>query len=138
VRSRRPLLAGLALAAALAATAHAQTAAAPAGLANPASSNCAAKGGRTVVEKRVPGEFGVCVFDDNRQCEEWAMLRGECPVGGIRVAGYATPAARYCAITGGTYAVIGASNTASERGTCAFAGGATCDAAAYYDGSCKR
>mgnify|MGYP003704916783 CR=1 FL=1 len=25
----------------------------------------------------------VCVFADNRQCEEWAMMRDRCPVGGI-------------------------------------------------------
>jgi len=35
------------------------------------------------------------------QCEEWAMARGECPVGGVKVSGYNTSAARYCAITGG-------------------------------------
>ena len=52
------------------------------------------------------GQYGACSFSDNRQCEEWALLRGECPKGGIRVAGYATPAARYCGITGGRYAVV--------------------------------
>jgi hypothetical protein len=33
----------------------------------------------------------VCVFGDNRQCEEWALMRGQCPAGGIRVTGYVTP-----------------------------------------------
>ena len=28
-------------------------------------------------------------------------MRGDCPVGGVKVTGYVTPAARYCAITGG-------------------------------------
>ena len=48
----------------------------PPQLANPASVNCAAQGGRHVVE-RAPagGELGVCLFEDNRQCEEWALLR---------------------------------------------------------------
>src|ERR1043165_571784 len=108
-------------------------------LANPASQNCIAKGGELKLESNGSGGgFGVCVFADNRQCEEWAMLRGQCRNGGIKVTGYATPAARYCAITGGTYKVTAASNTPQERGRCAFAGGRTCDAKAYYDGTCSR
>jgi len=68
------------------------------GLANPASQNCAARGGTLRIEQRPDGgQFGVCVFTDNYQCEEWAMFRGECPVGGLRVTGYITPAARFCA-----------------------------------------
>ena len=66
------------------------------------------------------------------------MMRGQCKTGGIDVAGYATPAARYCAITGGRYRVASATNTSAATGTCAFAGGNTCDAAAYFDGSCVR
>jgi putative hemolysin len=108
-------------------------------LANPASQNCVAKGGQVVMEKNPRGAlYGVCLFDDNRQCEEWAMLRGECRTGGIKVTGYATPAARYCAITGGTYVVTGASQTPAERGDCTLPGGRRCSAAAYYDGSCTR
>jgi len=84
------------------------------------------------------GEYGVCRFADNRQCEEWAMFRGECPEGGVRVAGHVTPAARFCAITGGTYAVTAQSNTPGEQGTCSFPSGAQCDARAYYDGRCSR
>ena len=84
------------------------------------------------------GTFGVCVFDDNRQCEEWALLRGHCPVGGLRVTGYVTPAARYCAITGGRYAITSGSGTAGEQGTCTTARGATCDAKAWFDGTCAR
>src|SRR5215467_6020063 len=117
--------------------ARAQGQSAPTGLANPASQNCAARGGTLRIERRPDGgEYGVCVFDDNYQCEEWAMLRGQCPVGGRRVTGYVTPAARYCAITGGRYAVVADSGTAGERGTCALPAGATCDAAAYYAGKC--
>jgi putative hemolysin len=121
--------------------AHAQTSPAPPrpALANPASTNCIDKGGQLVMEKNgAGGQFGVCLFADNLQCEEWAMLRGECRTGGIKVTGFATPAARYCAITGGTYHVTAASNTPDERGTCAFANQATCDAKAYFDGTCSR
>lgn len=108
-------------------------------LANPASQNCVAKGGQFTMEKNgAGGAFGLCTFPDNLQCEEWAMMRGDCRTGGIKVTGYVTPAARYCAITGGTYQVTGASNTPQERGTCTFKGGRTCNAAAYFDGKCSR
>src|SRR3954463_16823439 len=84
-------------------------------LANPASQNCIAKGGQLTIEKNgAGGQFGVCTFADNLQCEEWAMLRGECRTGGIKVTGYVTPAARYCAITGGAYSVATAGNTPAE------------------------
>jgi len=78
----------------------------------------------------------VCLFEDNRQCEAWALLRGECPVGGLRVTGYATDAARYCAITGGRYAITARSGAADEEGTCALPGGASCDSDSYYRGTC--
>jgi putative hemolysin len=108
-------------------------------LANPASQNCATRGGTLEIERRPDGgQFGVCLFTDNYQCEEWAMFRGECPTGGLRVTGYITPAARYCAITGGRYAVVAKSGAADEQGTCALPGGRTCDAGAYYAGTCGR
>ena len=49
-----------------------------------------------------------------------------------------TPAARYCAITGGSYAVTSASNTPNEQGSCTFKGGKACDAGAYFAGRCSR
>jgi len=108
-------------------------------LANPASQNCVEKGGKLVIEQQPDGgQYGVCVFGDNRQCEEWALMRGECPVGGIRVTGYVTPAARYCAMTGGNYAVVARSGAADEQGFCTVSGGRTCDANAYYRGTCGR
>ena len=70
-------------------------------LANPASVNCADKGGRLEIRKSSRGEYGVCLFEDNRQCEEWALFRGQCPVGGLKVTGYEDEAQVYCAITGG-------------------------------------
>ena len=108
-----------------------------AGLANPASVNCAEQGGTLSIEERGDGgQVSVCYFEDNRQCEEWALLRGDCPVGGLKVTGYITPAARYCAITGGTYAITGNSGQDDEQGTCTFKNGAQCDAWGYYIGKC--
>ena len=67
-------------------------------LADPASVNCAEQGGALTIETRSDGgEFGVCSFEDDLQCEGWALFHGEFPAGGVKVTGYATDAARYCA-----------------------------------------
>ena len=106
-------------------------------LANPASVNCAQQGGMLTIERRPDGaEFGVCVFADNYQCEEWALLRGECPKTGLRVTGFATPSGRYCAITGGRYSVVSAPGANPEQGTCTLPNGNSCAADAYYAGTC--
>ncbi|MDD3897009.1 MAG: DUF333 domain-containing protein [Candidatus Peribacteraceae bacterium] len=106
------------------------------GMANPASVGCEEAGGTLRIEKKPPagGEYGVCYFAGNRQCEEWALLRSDCPAGGVDVAGYVTPAARYCAITGGAYR---ATNTdGEEQGTCTFKNGRVCDAWDLWEGRC--
>jgi putative hemolysin len=59
-----------------------------ANIANPASENCVQQGGAVSIQKNSDGsEYGLCVFPDGKQCEEWALLRGECPVGGIPAVG---------------------------------------------------
>jgi putative hemolysin len=106
-------------------------------MANPASENCTKQGGQLVIQTLGDGgQYGVCLFEDNRQCEEWALLHGDCPVGGLKITGYTTPAAQYCAITGGTYAITSGGNTANETGTCTFKDGTTCDVNDYYNGKC--
>ena len=105
--------------------------------ANPAAQYCIEQGGSLSLEERSDlGQIGVCYFEDNMQCEEWALLRGECPVGGVKVTGYVTPAGRYCAITGGQYTVTGNSGAEDEQGTCTFHDGSQCDAWDYYNGAC--
>jgi len=100
-------------------------------VANPASQRCAQEGGTLQIEQRPDGgQFGVCVFTDNRQCEEWALFRVECPVGGLRATGYLTPASRFCAITGGKYDDAATS--------CTLPDGKVCNAEDYWAGSCKR
>jgi putative hemolysin len=107
-------------------------------LANPASVNCTQQGGTLNIERRPDGgQFGVCVFTDNYQCEEWALLRGECPKNGLRVTGYVTPAGRYCAITGGRYSVVSVPGAMPEEGNCTLPNGKSCDADAYYAGICS-
>jgi len=109
----------------------------PPGLANPASVNCEEKGGKLEFRDRGElGQYGVCLFEDNRQCEEWALFRGECPEGGVNVSGYATDVSAFCAITGGEYAVTGNSGAADEQGTCTFKNGTICDVWEYFGGKC--
>ena len=49
------------------------------GLPNPASVNCAKKGGKLQIRKDTRGnEYGACVFLNGHECEEWALFRGEC------------------------------------------------------------
>ncbi len=54
----------------------------PAGLPNPASVYCEEQGG--TLELRTDAEggaYGVCIFPDGSECEEWAYFREECQPG---------------------------------------------------------
>ncbi|MEM2933613.1 MAG: DUF333 domain-containing protein [Methanocellales archaeon] len=48
-------------------------------LPNPASIYCLEQGGKLEIRKDKEGnEYGVCVFPDGSECEEWEFYRGEC------------------------------------------------------------
>jgi putative hemolysin len=79
----------------------------PEDLALRASQHCEAQGGKHTLERGPGGTIGVCVFPDKRQCEEVALLRGQCPREGIPVGGYATTSERHCAIRGGFMTIPG-------------------------------
>ena len=99
------------------------------GLANPASQNCIKEGGTLQIQKLGSGgEYGVCYFLDNRQCEEWALLRGNCPVGGVKVTGYQTPGGVYCAISGG--------EVLENETQCKLPSGMVCSTQDLYQGKC--
>jgi putative hemolysin len=52
------------------------------GMPNPASQYCVEQGGRLEVRTDAQGnQFGVCIFPDGSECEEWAFFRGECQPG---------------------------------------------------------
>jgi putative hemolysin len=51
---------------------------ASANMPNPASVYCEQQGGRVEMHTDPDGTYGVCVFDDGSECEEWAYYRGEC------------------------------------------------------------
>ncbi len=100
------------------------------GLANPASVNCVNKGGSLVIKTiGNGGQYGLCQFDDNMACEEWAMFRGECPVGGIKTTGYDNIQQMYCAWIGGQTLAV-------ENATCTLPDGTKCPVDALYDGTC--
>jgi len=49
-----------------------------AGMANPASVNCAKVGGTLEIKKDATGgEYGMCTFINGTSCEEWALFRSE-------------------------------------------------------------
>jgi putative hemolysin len=51
------------------------------GLANPASVHCQDQGYTLEMRAGENGTYGVCVFPDGSECEEWAFFRGECGPG---------------------------------------------------------
>ena len=126
---RRVTTPGSGLAIAFLAVAAGCTAPAPvAQRANPASVHCVQQGGKLLIERGPGGEYGACLFDDKRQCEECAPRRGACPAGGLRVTGYLTAVARYCAISGARYRVSARGGPADEAGCCTRPAGRSCSA----------
>jgi len=100
-------------------------------ISNPASVYCQEQGGQLEIRERKIGQYGVCLFEDNRQCEEWALFRGQCPIGGLKITGYENDAEVYCAITGGQVESLDA-----ETPMCKRADGTYCNAQANFDGYC--
>jgi len=99
-------------------------------LANPASTNCLKVGGNLVIEKRGDGgEYGLCYFEDNRACEEWALLRGDCPLGGVKTTGLDTIDQKYCAWSGGK-------TLAEPQSVCTFKDDSKCSTEEFYNGKC--
>lgn len=100
-------------------------------LANPASVNCVDKGGQLIIKKRGDGgEYGICIFEDNRQCEEWTLFRGECVPGNFKITGYDNEAQVYCAITAGKVDM--------NNRTCTWRDGMVCDTDKYFSGQCLK
>ncbi|MEW6380332.1 MAG: DUF333 domain-containing protein [bacterium] len=49
------------------------------GIGNPASAYCKENGGISEIRTDADGsQYGVCIFSDKTECEEWAYFRGEC------------------------------------------------------------
>ena len=66
-------------------------------LANPASVYCTEQGNKLEIRTAADGsQFGVCIFADKTECDEWAYFRGEC---GGKPQTSPTPAATIVATT---------------------------------------
>lgn len=51
----------------------------PALVPNPASKHCVDQGYELEIRTDEEGnQYGVCIFPDGSECEEWAFFRGEC------------------------------------------------------------
>ncbi len=100
-------------------------------LANPASVNCKEVGGTTVIKDGPNGQYGLCQFEDNQACEEWALFRNECPVGGVKTTGFDTIQEMYCAWVGGETLAVANPN-------CKLPNGTICTDDAVYNGTCAN
>jgi putative hemolysin len=56
------------------------------GMPNPASVYCKEQGGTIEIRSTEDGQYGVCIFPDGSECDEWAFFRGECKPGDSDVA----------------------------------------------------
>ncbi|MDG2049603.1 MAG: DUF333 domain-containing protein [Myxococcota bacterium] len=100
-------------------------------LANPASVHCGEVGGTLELEKTLDGgTLGICYFDSGGQCEEWALFRKECPVGGVKISKTTSPAQRSCVIRGGSFELVTpASDSHRADGLCNLPDGEICGSA---------
>lgn len=113
-----------------------EPATAPNGLANPASVYCIENGGTIdIMAGWDSGQIGICTFTSGSQCEEWAMFRGDCPIGGVAILQTWDAAEAYCAIRGGE---VWRMNGGLEPSICAFKS-TNCLAQDYIEtGKCLR
>jgi putative hemolysin len=68
-------------------------------LANPASVYCEEQGYTLEMRTDENGAYGVCIFPDGNECEEWAYFRGECGPGTGKVQPTEAPVAPTQAVT---------------------------------------
>jgi putative hemolysin len=62
--------------------ANSQPATGNVGMPNPASVHCIKENGKLEIRKGPGGgEYGMCVFKDGSECDEWKLFRGECKPG---------------------------------------------------------
>lgn len=98
-------------------------------IANPASVNCTKVGGTNAVMEGPNGQYGLCQFPDDMICEEWALYRGECPVGGVKTTGFDTIEQKYCAWAGGQTLAV-------PNAQCTLPNGQICSDESLYNGTC--
>lgn len=110
---------------------------APIGMANPASVFCADNSGTLEMRQDAGGgEYGMCVFSDGSECEEWAYFRGECTPGQPKsAANLPNPASANCVDQGGALEIRQDAD-GGEYGMCVFSDGSECEEWALLRGTC--
>ncbi len=128
---------------------------------NPASVKCEEDGHNLQIRKDEDGnEYGVCLFSDSTECEEWAYYNGECAPGDCdkwencsktqeNESGttrtnenentntqLANPASEKC-VNDGYYLQIRTDENGGQYGVCMFTDGSECEEWAYYRGECE-
>jgi len=113
-------------------------------IANPASAYCEEQGFKLEIRTAQDGsQYGVCIFEDETECEEWAYYRDACKPGDMSVApapttnpaGIANPAAAYCVEQGGA-SEIRMAEDGGQYGVCSFPDGSECEEWAFFRGKC--
>jgi putative hemolysin len=128
---------------------------------NPASVNCEKQGGTLKIVTDADGQKGICTLPDGTECDEWAYMRGECPLKACTMeaklcpdgssvgrqgpdcefaacpspnASMPNPASVFCTANGGTFKIV--TEEAGQRGICTLPDGTECDEWAYMRGEC--
>jgi eight-cysteine-cluster-containing protein len=105
---------------------------------NPASVYCEQHGGKSKIRTDPLGnQYGVCIFPDGSECEEWAYYRGECKPGNASPIGLPNPASVYCEQHGGTLE-IRTDASGGQYGVCVFPDGTECEEWAFFRGECGK
>ena len=100
-------------------------------IANPASEYCKEVGGTLNIKTNGSGnQYGLCDFEDNKSCEEWALFRKECPIGGVKITGYDTIDQKYCAWIGGKTLAV-------KDSICELPNQDKCSTIDLYNGKCN-
>jgi len=99
---------------------------------NRASVYCNEQGGSLLDQaKDSGGNYTLCYFEDGRVCEQWAMLRGDCPVGGIDTEAFSSEAEKFCILCGGKI-------PEGNDQACSFKDGSICWSENFYNGTCLK
>jgi putative hemolysin len=122
------------------------------GMPNPAAAYCEEQGGQPEIRTDEDGNrYGVCIFVDGSECEEWSYFHGECQPGQLEITpapgekipekdkpeiGLANPASVYCQEQGGTVE-IRTDSSGGQFGVCVFKDGSECDEWAFFNGECQ-
>lgn len=100
-------------------------------LATAAYTKCVQNDGFVTTDRRgKSGFYNVCNFDDDMNCELYALYNGQCPIGGVHTVGYTTRPQVFCALRGGQ-------PTGKNNGQCKMPDGKICSTAAVYSDTCE-